>query len=57
MLAKETRQSIFRKGDEKFSGYYRMQVFLCGCSDVNSLKEEIGFPQDPKKWRLLIDAQ
>jgi hypothetical protein len=57
MLSKETRQSIFRKRDEKFSGYYRMQVSLCGCSDVNSLKEETGFPQDPKEWRLLTDAQ
>jgi hypothetical protein len=34
-----------------------MQVSLCGCSDVKSLKEEIGFPQDPKDGRLLIDAQ
>lgn len=57
MLSKETRQSIFRKRDEKFSGYYRMQVSLCGCSDVNSLKEETGFPQDPKELRLLTDAQ
>jgi hypothetical protein len=57
MLAKETRTSILRKRHEKFSGYYTMRVSLCGCSDVHGLKEEIGFPQDPKEWRLLIDVQ
>jgi hypothetical protein len=56
LLAEEIRISLVRKRHGKFSRFYRMQDSLCICSDVNGVKEELGFSHHPKGWRLSVDA-
>jgi hypothetical protein len=53
---KEPKVFLFKKRQEKFSGYYKMNCYLRVCNDVNGLTEEAGFPYNVNKWKLYKNA-
>jgi hypothetical protein len=57
LLAKRTRVSAFRKRNETFSAFYRMQDSLCVCADINGLMNQLGIEHSPQEWRLFIQSE
>jgi len=41
--------TLFRKRQEDFQGYYRIQDSFCICGDGNVLMEILGFPHSTEK--------
>lgn len=56
LLDRSCKISEQRQRDRRFSQYFTLKDKLCYCHNVWGLFEEIGFPYDPKDWRLFIDS-
>lgn len=56
LLARDVKVSSFRKRNEPFKPYFKMERSLCVCQDVDGLMNEIGIRHDPSELRLFIDA-
>jgi hypothetical protein len=56
LLDTDTGITGMRKRHEQCSEHYRIQNYLCICSDVHCLMKKLEFQNDPEEWGLFIDA-